>query len=114
MEALDFFQKMLGIVESEENEPVEPIEENEPVESIEETTGGNEPSGVNEPDIRELVRNELKSMMQEIYEKEKQTQKTARAASVQTVPTPEPERSVEDIMAERYSAVVGIKKKEKE
>ena len=112
MEVSEFFQKLLGVVE-------EPSAEEEPS-AAEEPSGGNEPSGEVEPsgeisggndsDIKEMIREELRSIMKEAYEVEQKKQKAARAASVQSVPTKEPERSVEDIMEERYKNALGIKK----
>ena len=112
MEVLEFFQKLLGVVDDEPTGEVEPT-------GAEEPSGGNEPAGEVEPsgetsggndsDVRELIRDELRSIMKEAYEVEQKKQKAARAASVQTVQPKEPERSVEDIMEERYKNALGVK-----
>ena len=94
MEVSEFFAKLLGVVEDEPSGEVEP---------------SGETSGGNDSDIREMIRNELRSIMKEAYEVEQKKQKAARAASVQIVPTKEPERSVEDIMEERYKNALGVK-----
>ena len=99
MEVSEFFAKLLGVVEDEPSGEVEP---------------SGEISGGNDPDMKEMIREELRSIMKEAYEVEQKKQKVARAASVQTVPSKEPERSVEDIMAERYKNALGVKKKEGE
>ena len=112
MEVSEFFQKLLGVVDDEPSAAEEPN-------AAEEPSAGNEPVGEVEPsvesyggndsDIREMIRDELRSIMKEAYEVEQKKQKAARAASVQTVPSKEPERSVEDIMAERYKNALGVK-----
>lgn len=81
------------------------------------TSGGNEPTGEDNKinyneEFRSIVREELKGMLEEYSKLEQQKQKDARAATVQKVPEKkEPERSVEDIMAERYKSALGIKEK---
>ena len=112
MEVSEFFQKLLGVVDDEPSAAEEPN-------AAEEPSGGNEPSGEvepsgetsggNDPDIKEMIREELRSIMKEAYEVEQKKQKVARAASVQKVQPTEPERSVEDIMAERYKNALGVK-----
>lgn len=112
MEVSEFFQKLLGVVDDEPTGEVEPT-------GAEEPSGGNEPAGEVEPsgetsggndlDVRSMIREELRSIMTEAYEVEQKNQKAARAASVQSVPPKEPERSVEDIMAERYKNALGVK-----
>ena len=112
MEVSEFFAKLLGVVDDEPSAAEEPN-------AAEEPSGGNEPSGEVEPsgessggndsDIKEMIREELRSIMKEAYEVEQKKQKVARAASVQKVQPTEPERSVEDIMAERYKNALGVK-----
>ena len=114
MEVSEFFQKLLGVVDDEPTGEVEPTGAEEPSGGNEpsgevEPSGANEPSGGNDSDIREMIRAELRSIMQEAYEVEQKKQKVARAASVQTVQPKEPERSVEDIMEERYKNALGVK-----
>lgn len=96
----------------------EPIQDtsSEDTPSDDVTSGGNEPTGEDDKinyheEFRSIVREELKGMLEEYSKLEQQIQKDARAATVQTVPEKEPERSVEDIMATRYKSALGVKEK---
>ena len=112
MEVKEFLRALIGDeIEVEESADSTTAETQET--SVEEE-GAKEAESSNESEsdkLRKVIRDELKGMLSEIAEQEAERTKRARAQSVAKVPEKQPERTVDDIMAERFKTSMGIKEK---
>lgn len=113
MEVSEFFNLLFGEKGTEPEKAETKTEEPKPEEPKPEEPKPEEPktTGASMEDVRNIIREEFKSMMSEAMQKKEEAQKAARAAS--SIPVPEEnKRTSEDILAERYIAAMGGTKKE--
>ncbi len=113
MEVGEFFNLLFGEKGTEPAQPEPAQTEPEPVppEPAEPEPAEPKTTGASMEDVRNIIREEFKSMMSEAMQKKEEAQKAARAAS--SIPVPEEnKRTSEDILAERYIAAMGGTKKE--
>lgn len=115
MEVTEFFERLFGASDPEEILPESELEKPEASAevSVEETKPKEEKSTGSSDEMRNLVREELKSMISEMMEEKAKATKAARAATAMPVPE-ENKRTVDDIMAERYLSAMGAKKEKGE
>ena len=83
--------------EPEQNQPEPDKNQAEPSEAL------------SEDSIRKIFKEEFSKMIKESMEAKANAQKAARAASVNKVPEPVPERSAEDVLADRFKRINNYK-----